>query len=183
MISSPNISLAKVLLIFYIFSHAASSSLFSPELNKLLQDRKAQHVLAFITTMVIVGELTPISDPKEVIFYATLTYILFLLSTKMRYQWNMLLVVLLVAGYLYDLHNQQKEKDAKSDPALDEKVLFRIRNTTITKTMIINGGIVVFILVGAVYALLNPSVEPGNQQGGGLRNFNIDNYLFGITEI
>lgn len=178
----PNIPLAKILLIFYVFSSVTTNALFSPEMNELVKKRHIRHIMGFIVAAVLIGELTPVSDPMEVIFYATLTYVLFLLSTKMKVQWNVALIIALVLGYLYNLHNQQKGKAAKGDPSLDEQTLFRVQNTVVTKTMAVNGGIVAFIVVGAAYALLNPP-SGGGQSGGGLRHFNIDNYLFGKLDV
>lgn len=95
------------------------------ESNRLLQ-----HVLAFMTLMVIALTIAVNRDYQsilETIFYAAITYCFFLFSTKLDLHWFLILFMVIVAGFIHDImvqyHNYNIIRDDNIDIETRKKVI------------------------------------------------------------
>ncbi len=55
------------------------------------------------------------------LLYTLIGYILYVLTTKMDVQINMIVFALLLFGFIYEHHNQLKEEEMNNDPVLSEQ--------------------------------------------------------------
>ena len=110
-----NHQLTKGLLIFYL-SLAGNylGDLFSPQMQRLFNDNRwVKHMIGLTTMSVSVVYGAGITDVSRMAAYTAVCYVMFLLSTKMDVQWNMLLLALLLAGYVIDNNRSNLVGDAE----------------------------------------------------------------------
>ncbi len=144
-----NISLSKALLLFYlIVASNFTQSLYSGQLQDLLSNRFAQHVIGFITMLVIIINFAGVTDPNAALLYSGLGYVWFLMTTKLDIQWNLAILALLTIGFLFESKMLTKEIDSDDDQALEEedKELIQKRHNK-TKTLIV-GSIMAVTALG-----------------------------------
>lgn len=172
-INSNRASLAKILLIFYIFTASGcTENLLSKQLKEYINsNRMIQHFVGFLTLVILVTLVGGISDNRSVIVYSLIGYTWFILSTKMDIHWNIIVLALLFAGYMYENDLSNKEKEILSDPNLPsekkEEILLRNNNH---KTIIVGSVIIVTIIGTIMY-----SYKKHGQHGGG---YDIFKYMF-----
>lgn len=115
-----NIPLIKILLIAYLIF---ASSLLKPVLSKQLTDvvqnnRLIQHLLVFLSILVLITLLDEEMDLIMVIFYSVIIYLWFIFSTKMDIHFNIIIIVMLLVAYFYE-----RSLLAKNNEVINDKVL------------------------------------------------------------
>ena len=161
-INSSQISLAKVLLIYYLFALSSSNKLISKQMREYINDtRYIQHVLGFLTMIVLVTLVSNI-DTRDAIFYAVIGYVWFIFSTKLDIHWNIIIIILLFMGYMFDNSMKNRVNEIKLDKTLsDEQKLFLIANDIYIKNLIV-GSVMIITILGTLFY----SYKKHEQYGG-----------------
>lgn len=164
-INSGQTSLAKVLLIFYVLvASSATDNLMSKQIREYINDnRYMQHILGFLTMIVLVTLVGGVVDNRAAIFYALVGYIWFIFSTKLDIHWNMIILVLLFVGYMIENSMSVREATIKSDKTLsDKQKQDLIKNDMMYKNWIV-GSVLMVTIVGTLFY----SQKKHEQYGGG----------------
>ena len=166
------ISISKILLLYYLLTIHTNSPIISKQLRNFVQhDRLIQHMVSFITIMVLITMLHQDKiDNVKLLVYSVITYLLFLISTKLDIHWNVIVLLLLVFVYLYDVMIGQKEKEVIEDQVLTLSEKQKIKSN-LHKQKIYMLAIVVFSLVVGVCLY---SEKKHVQYGGG---YSLVNFL------
>ena len=161
-----NMSLGKIMLIFYVLT---SSSALSPLLSKqwkqnLENDRIAQHILGIMTMLALV---ILVSDGKfsiqRILSYTATGYIWFILSTKLDLQLNIVIMGSLITFCLYQNIIKNKSEKIKNDKYLKEEDKDRLEKEEKSKYIYVMISIILFTIVGTVLY----SNKKEGQYGGG----------------
>lgn len=164
-INSSQTSLAKVLLIFYVLvASSTTDNLMSKQIREYINDnRYMQHILGFLTMIVLVTLVGGVVDNRTAIFYAFVGYIWFIFSTKLDIHWNMIILVLLFIGYMIENNMSVRETEIKADKTLtnDQKQKL-IKDDMMYKNWII-GSVLMVTIVGTLFY----SQKKHEQYGGG----------------
>lgn len=162
------------LLFFYLLiASNFTGGLFSKQLRTYFEEsRLAQHIIGFIMLLVIVIIIGNITNIYRAIIYTIIGYIWFIFAGKLDIQWNIIIILLVLFGFLYELQLNNKDKDAINDPNLTQEQKDKIIETnTQYKTYIIVAVLAVTAIGGILY--FNKKV---GQYGGG--QFDLMTYLF-----
>jgi Mn2+/Fe2+ NRAMP family transporter len=144
-------SLGKIILVFILLLN--STTLF-PLLSKqwkrtLESNRMAQHILGIITLMAIV---TLFSNGRfsiqRIIMYTIIGYFVFILSTKLDLQWNVIIMTLLLAFFLYQETNSKKDIEIEQDPSITREERNEIQKKNKSNYIIITLAIIGAIIMG-----------------------------------
>jgi hypothetical protein len=124
-----NISLSKSILLFYlIIANNHTKELFSGQFTQFVQDnRVAQHLIGFLTMVVLLNMVGGVYDTKKNVIYSLLAYTWFTLTTKLDLHWNLLIIALLSFGLFYENTLMDKEIKSLDDESLEEKHLQKIK--------------------------------------------------------
>jgi hypothetical protein len=164
-----NISLSKALMIFYVLvASNYTGSLLSKQLKESIENnRYAQHIIGFIMMLVIITMVGGVSDIDKTIIYSVLAYVWFIMTTKIDLHWNIIIILLMLCGYLYENKIKQKEKLLENDSSMSngEKNKIKIKHTE-RKTYIVL-GIVGVTAIGMYMYLTKKQNQYGVQSGGG----------------
>lgn len=151
--------------IFYLLiASGCTENLIAKQTREFIREnRMAQHVIGFLTMLVLISIVGGITDVKNAVTYTIIGYVWFIFSTKLDVQWNMIVLILLFIGYMYENTINQKEQETANDPILDETQKKEVidNNENIKKWMI---GIVFIITVVGTLAY---SYKKHNQYGEG----------------
>jgi hypothetical protein len=164
-INSGQTSLAKVLLIFYVLiASSATDNLMSKQIKEYINDnRYVQHILGFLTMIVLVTLVGGVVDNRAAIFYALVGYIWFIFSTKLDIHWNMIIIVLLFIGYMIENSMGVREAEIRVDKTLtDEQKQKIIKDNMMYKNWII-GSVLMVTIIGTLFY----SQKKHEQYGGG----------------
>lgn len=167
------VSLSKVLLIFYVLVMSnLTPVLLSKQLRSFIDNnRMAQHIVGILSLIVIITAVNGNIDSRTAIIYALLGYIWFVFSTKMDLHWNIIVILLLLVGYLYENDLENKEMEMKKD-----KVLTENEKNDIKKNHRKNVGYIVVAILGiTIIGTLLYNNKKEIQYGGG---YDILRYLF-----
>lgn len=173
LINNKDISLSKAILFFYLFiASNYIKDLYAGQLKDYIkQNRFAQHVIGFITMIIIIINIGKVKEPKNAVFYATISYIIFVLSTKLDLEWNIAIVILLTIGYIYETKMYNKETESYNDQSLEDKDKDKIKNSNKRMMSLIINSILIIIAIG-VFRYVN---KKQIQYGG---NFDEVTFLF-----
>lgn len=161
------ISLSKVLIIFYMAIMAnLSTGIISKQLKTYIaNNRMIQHLICFITLYIIIAQFSNIQDNKIIFIYSAIIYIWFIFTTKLSLTLNIIVMLLLFAGYMFE-HNldineiknikmisddEQKELINKNN-YYKKIIVFAIFSVTIFGTLLYNDK--KHIQYGGGYSLL-----------------------------
>jgi len=172
--NTSNISLSRALLIFYIIiASNFTGDLFSKQLRTFFEEsRLAQHLIGFIMMLVIVMLIGGINDTYRAIIYSLIGYTWFIFTTKLDIHWNIIIILLMLFGFLYESKLNEKDQNAIHDPNLTEEQKEQvISNNSHYKTYIVLAILAVTVVGTIFYA--NKKV---GQYGGG--QFDLVTYLF-----
>lgn len=163
-----NHQLTKGLLIFYLaLAGNYLGDLFSPQMQRLFdKNRWVKHIIGLTTMSVSVVYGAGITEMNRMVAYTVVCYVMFLLSTKMDVQWNMLLLALLLAGYVIDNNRSNLIGDAEDS----EEAAAQISKYNKEQDRILMVMLVVTLIGTALYAR-RQSVEHG-------ADFNLIKYIF-----
>jgi hypothetical protein len=122
MIYNMDVSLPKSLIVLYIL---IGNSLIQPLLSKqwiamVEQNRIAQHIIALTTLALALTFLFSELSNQKIIFYSIICYTLFLFTTKMDVQFNIIIVSLVVIIYFYERTLDQENEKIVIDKVLTE---------------------------------------------------------------
>ena len=167
-------SLARVLLIFYvIIASNFTSNLFSKQLKTFFEEsRLAQHLIGFIMMLVLVILIGGVNDTYRALIYSIIGYTWFVFTCKLDIHWNIIIILLMLFGFLYESKLNEKDEATLIDPNLTaEQKQTIIDNNSRYKMYIVLAILSVTIIGSVLY--LNKKVD---QYGGG--KFDVVTYLF-----
>lgn len=167
-----NFNPIKILLLFYLLlSSGHINKLYSGSLSNYIDNnRYAQHLIGFITMVVLINLVTDISKWDQLLMYGIAAYILFILTTKLDFQWNLAIIILLFIGYLYEINLNDKEEKSNSDPNLLENDKLNIRQQNDNVRIIIVASILAVILIGSSLYLNKKVIQYGG-------NFDLEKFF------
>lgn len=168
-INSSQTSIAKVLLVFYlIVASNYTDNLIAKQLKDFLDNnRLAQHVIGFLTMIVLVTLVGGVVDTRSAIVYSLIGYVWFIFSTKLDIHWNVVIITLLFVGYMYENSLGVRERQILDDPNLTAKHKREaIDKNNRYKTWIVGSVILVTIIGTIMY-----SHKKHGQYGGGYDAF------------
>lgn len=168
-----NISVAKALLVFYFISASHNSPLLSKQMKEFIsQNRIAQHLIGFIMMMVIVHIIGGTQEVGKLIYYTVITYLWFILTTKLELQWNLAIVLLLLVWFLYENRlNLGQEIMILKDKILDKNAQTKVITTNNKYKSMTVAFLILLTTMGVVFYSRKKTV----QYGGG---FNPMKFLF-----
>lgn len=124
------VTMSQALLLFYlvIAGNQLGGMLSRQLMDALKNDRMAQHIVGLVTMLTLVVNFGGVTSAKNAVFYTVLGYIWFLMTTKLDLRWNLILLILMVVGFLYETNMMGKEKNFLVDQALTNEDKERILN-------------------------------------------------------
>ncbi len=163
--NSDQMNFAKVLLVFYlIVASNCTDNLMAKQMKQYINDNRiAQHVIGFLTMIVLVTLIGGVVDTSQAICYALIGYIWFILSTKLDIHWNIIILALLFIGYMYENSSNIRIKEVLEDPNLsEEEKKQKIQQFSRNNQWIVGSVLLVTILGTFLY-----SYKKHGQYGGG----------------
>lgn len=163
-----NMTIITALLLFYlIIGNNYTKNLYSGQLDDFIKsNRFVQHLIGFITLLVIIISFAQVRDIKLAVIYAFIGYIWFILTTKMDIQWSLSIFCLLLIGYFYENNMIEKEEEIKNDEILNEMEIKHIKhkNKKMKKVMFIS--LFALTLVGTGLYLYKKKMQYNNTFSG-----------------
>lgn len=167
-------SLGKIILLYFLL--ASSSSLF-PILSKqwkttLESSRLAQHLLG-ITTMLAIIILVSNGNfsIQRIITYTVIGYLVFILSTKLDLQWNIMIILGLLGFFMYQDNNLTKDNNLENDKNVSEQEKESIQKNNKSSYVYITLAIIGAVICGNLLY----SDKKETQYGGG---YSLTKFLF-----
>jgi hypothetical protein len=144
--------LAKILLIFYLLiASGLTENLMAKQLKEFIISNKiAQHIIGFVTMfslIIIFGEI----DTKSGLIYAILGYILFIITTKLDLHWNIIILIILIFGYMYENDIDIRENEMMDDKNLTKEKKEEIIERNNRTKLILIGGITIISIIGTIF--------------------------------
>lgn len=167
-------SLLRALLLFYVLiASNFTGGLFSKQLRTFFEEnRMAQHLIGFTMMLVIIMLIGGINNTYRAVIYSLIGYIWFILTTKLDVHWNVIIILLLLFGFLYESKLNEKERNIMSDSNLTEEEKQKIINNNFQYRMYFILAALLTTIIGSLL-YLNKKV---GQYGGG--KFDLITYLF-----
>lgn len=125
----PDLSIGKALVLFYlIIMNNYTGDLLAGQMKEYIShSRVAQHVIAFITLLVVINLFAEINSVQDSLMYSSGIYLWFIFTTKLDLHWNLGIMVLLMIGYLNESNMLNTEirihRDENVPEEIEEKVL------------------------------------------------------------
>ena len=169
-----NFSISRALLLFYIIiASNFTKGLFSKQLRTFFsENRLAQHLIGFIMMLVLIILIGNVTDTYKALFYSLIAYTWFIFTTKLDIHWNIIIILLMVFGFLYESQLNEKQTNALKDPNLtDEQKNNIIKENSKSKIYII-AIILAVTIIGTVLYVKKKDIQYGGAQ------FDIITYLF-----
>ena len=162
-INSSQTSIAKVLLIFYLLvASNYTDNLMAKQMKEYLNsNRFAQHIIGFLTLIVLVTMVGGITDTRSALVYSLIGYTWFIFSTKLDIHWNIVILTLLFIGYMYENSLVVKEKHILDDPNLTDKQKIDIVNRCNTYKSWTVGSIMIVTILGTLMYTNRKNVQYG----------------------
>ena len=136
--------------------------------NFLEESRIAQHLVGFILMLVLIMIAGNVTEVGKALFYSLIGYVWFIFTTKLDIQWNLIIIMMLFVGFVYETNMINKEQESQHDHILTEEEKEKIveKNSHFKTYMVV--GILLVTLTGTLlYA--NKKQE---QYGGGFSALN-----------
>lgn len=169
-----SISLSKVVLLFYLLiANNYTGNLLSHQFQDFMNNNRfAQHIVGFITMLVLISIIGGVTDPGTATMYSIIAYLWFIFTTKLDLSWNLLVIGIMILFLLYENTMLDKEVRSETDQALEEQDKEKIKSKhNRLKTLVAFSIIFIIIIGGSLY--FNKQVV---QHGG---NFDGLTYVFG----
>lgn len=142
-----NISIIKILIIFYLLSINAPNHILSKQLKKYIESNKlVQHFISFITIYVLISLLTN----DNIIIYSIITYALFVLISKTDIHINIIILLLLLCAYYYETILNKKTCSINTDNIMTNNEKTKLNNYINTNKYNIGLCISIAIILGAM---------------------------------
>lgn len=168
-----NSNLSRALLLFYIIiASNFTGDLFSKQLRTYFEENRiAKHLIGFIMMLVVIMLFGGITNTYRALLYAIIGYTWFIFTGKLDIHWNIIILLMMLFGFLYESKLNEEDQNAMKDPNLTVQQKEAVINKNSTYKTYIVLSILGVTAVGTLL-YLNKKVE---QYGGG---FNIVTYLF-----
>lgn len=170
------VSLIKPILLFYLLvASNFTKYLHSYQLDHFFKtSRYAQHILGFITMLVVFIETGQVKNTFNAVKYSALAYLWFIFTTKLDLHWNLTVLGLMTAGFLYENWMDDKISASKKDSSLEKKNIKSIKteHRKIKRLMLLS------ILFVTIIGTVSYAVKKGGQLG---QAFDPDRFVFGIS--
>lgn len=166
------LSMAKVLLVFYAFvASGYTENILSNQLKEYISsNRMVQHFIGFLVLITLITTIGEDINSQTAILYAIIGYSWFIMSTKLDVHWNVIIILILFCGYLYDNNIKIQNKQILEDPNIsDEKKEELIDKNTNNMKLVIYAVFGITILGSLLYCK-----KKKVQYGGG---FDVVRYL------
>lgn len=149
---SDNINIFKLLTVFYLLQLSNyTKPLISKQLKEfLLENRIAQHIVNYCLLLVIFI-LTYPHDLSKNILYSSFAYILFIMTTKMELHMNLIILLLLLAGFIYENNYANKSNRILNDNDLNHEDKNTIFNNLFKNNMVFYTVFVIFTILFMVF--------------------------------
>lgn len=147
-----SVSLSKALLIFYVLiAGSFTKELYGGQFRDYLKNsRSAQHIMGFLTMLVLITCVAGVNDPYHSLTYSTVAYFWFVLTTKLDIHWNLAIIALLVVGFFYESKMLEKETKSEEDPVLEEEDINNIKTNNNNKKSLIVMLVLIITIIGTV---------------------------------
>jgi hypothetical protein len=168
-----DVNITRVLLFFYIIiASNFSENLFSKQLRTFFdENRPAQHLIGFIMMLTFVMIIGGVTDIEKGLLFSVLGYLWFVFTTKLDIQWNIMILLLLLFGFIYESKLSEKEQEIMKDQSLSEEEKRTITDSYQSYKMWLFGGIISVTVIGSLLYINKKDV----QYGGG---YNMLTFLF-----
>lgn len=172
--NNSRITLVSAVLLFYMTaSTSPPDSLLSQRMSDLLEDnRYAQHIMAFLRLFVTIVLIANITNTKTALLYSIIAYVWFILTTKLDLEWNLVILILLVFGFVFENQMLDEENHYKDDPLMTEIEKKRLMDKHHRYRAYIVLSLIFLTLVGTAIYL-------GKKKGQYGGNFNFIQFFFG----
>lgn len=166
-------ALIRVLLIFYlVIANNFTENLFSKQLKTFFTgNRYAQHIIAFIMMLVLIMIIGGVKKIENGVFYSIIFYFWFIFTTKLDVQWNLIIILLLLFGFIYESKLNEKETQIESDETLTSEEKELLINSDRSRKFYILAVILGVTIIGSSIYINKQEV----QYGGG---FDLMRFLF-----
>jgi hypothetical protein len=165
-------SMPKALIILYIL---IGNSLMQPLLSKqwislVEHNRNVQHIVALTTLILSLAMLFDNLSNHKIILYSIICYTLFIFTTKMDIQFNLIIITLIIIIFFYERNINQNSKKV-----FDDKILTDIEKDKIVQNNKKNKLYFTLVLIClTILGTLMYSHKKEVQYGGG---YSILNFL------
>jgi len=170
---SANAKILQTLLIFYlIIGSTMVNDLYSGQLVDFIKNnRYVKHFIGLSIMTLILSNINNKLPAQKAVLYSVISYVLFVLSTKMDLHWSLAFIGLLMAGYLYESNMTLKEQESENDQALGQKDKQKIKTKHENIKMIIIISVVLVILFGSYQYFDRKQIQHGG-------NFDATKFIF-----
>lgn len=155
-------SIISALLLFYLVAaNGLNQNLLAKQLQTwIAADRIIQHIVSCILLFVIVLILTKMSLEASLV-YSLIGYGLFILSTKLDLQFNIIVFIILMLGFLYERYLTLKEEQVKEDPILNQEDKQNIISNFANNQFMLVIGTILVTLTGTYVYLHRKQIQYG----------------------
>lgn len=164
-------SIGRVLLLFYVIvASNYTDNLISKELRTLFRENRiVQHLIGVTLMLSLVILFGGVKQTDTAMMYALLCYIWFILTTKLNGSINIVILLLLIFGFIYE--QQIINKIEESGKVLDDSEKSNIINKYNYRKNIFIITLVSITVIGTLFFANDKKI----QHGGG---FDLVNFLF-----
>lgn len=150
--SSPEISIVKVLLLYYaLIASNFTRPLLSKQLKEFIQShRLVQHLVGFMTLVILINTVTNNQSIIESLKYAVFIYMLFILTTKLDLHWNIIVISALFVYYIYESKLEADEREIMNDRNVSQEKKKELLDTHYNQNVWMTIIIVGIVLTGTV---------------------------------
>lgn len=151
-LNQTKISLSTAILIFYlgIVSNFCVNLISGQLKQHIYENRYIQHLIGFSLIFVTISLGSGMTDLEPVFLYSSIGYLWFLLTTKLDLEWNLIVLLILLIGFIYENRLASHESKINEDNNLtkEEKVEIIIKKNKYKTTVII---VAIFVtLIGTI---------------------------------
>jgi len=140
-----------ILLVYFTIFNNYNAQIISKQFQRLLKgNRIAEHIITFITILLIAIQLDNEVNISKDIMLSIIIYFIFIATTKLEIQWNLLMIVLIFVYYIYSKYNLRKEHKMNEDLYLTDFEKNVIKENNEKYNNLIVGGIIAFLIMGMI---------------------------------
>ena len=166
-------TLIRVLLLFYIFiAGNMTYNLYSKQLQTFIdENRFAKHFIGFILMLTLIMVIGGVKSIEKGILYSYIGYMWFIFTTKLDLQWNIMIILLLLFGFIYESKVIEKESEIINDQSISDIQKEELINVFHNNKMMIVGTILLVTVIGSFLYINKKEVQYGG-------SFDIMTFLF-----
>ena len=168
-----SVKLIAVMLLFYlIIASNFTKNLMSHQLTSFFEEnRYAQHLIGFIMMLSLIMLISGINNIETGILYAIIAYFWFIFTTKLDIQWNIMIILLLFFGFIYESKLAEKDERVMNDASLSNEEKERIINEHNKYKVYLVFSVILITVIGSTLYANKKHI----QYGGG---FDIMTFIF-----